>query len=142
MPPKIKLVVPKSDTPPQKPSGLKAVLTYHGLGPKRLSTFHTVPGLKRYVEAELQILKIEFNTEIERVKSMDFPLSKSITFSNIDGYIVEAAESMETGKQTLTELRLIATRHMKQIILIAQDLQEEIQFVVGGELDKNIDIFR
>ncbi|RVD83163.1 uncharacterized protein DFL_007562 [Arthrobotrys flagrans] len=128
--------LPKISTPmPPKqmvPIAVHNMHNYHGFGPKKLSTFHSVDSLKRYAEVEFKRLRVSFQQEIEKIKSSGIPLAQDITFSNIDQYIIDAIADLETEKQTLTHLRKVLILHSKTILQIAEDLQEEIQFVTAS----------
>ncbi|KAK6529396.1 hypothetical protein TWF281_008572 [Arthrobotrys megalospora] len=121
---------PKSK--PIRPTGLQAIHNYHGLGPKKLGTFHSLHSLKRYTETELRKLQREFEVEINQIKSSGIPLAKEITFSNIDQYIIDAVAGLEGEKQTLTHLRGVIAMHGRTIVQIAEDLREEIQLVIAS----------
>ncbi|KAK6510534.1 hypothetical protein TWF506_009639 [Arthrobotrys conoides] len=142
--PRKRKITPPPSSRPMKlatPSGSKKLETisiqnihnYHGLGKKRLGNFHSPGSLKRYAEAEFQKLQVSFEEEIAKVKATGIPLAQDITFSNIDDLIVDALERLETEKQTLTNLRNVIVMYGKTIAQIAEDLQEEIGYVLASE---------
>ncbi|KAK6335124.1 hypothetical protein TWF718_010562 [Orbilia javanica] len=105
---------------------------YNDLSRKKLQTFRTLGSLKSYVTGEFLRLQVSFREEIAKVKATGIPLAQEITFSNVDDYIVDAVAGFNDGKQTLTHLRDVVVMHSRTIFQIAQDLQEEIRFVMAS----------
>ncbi|KAK6511734.1 hypothetical protein TWF481_000640 [Arthrobotrys musiformis] len=110
-----------------------SIRAYHGLGPKKLGTIHTVAALKRYGTAELQKLRLAFNDEIAKIKATGGALAQEITFSNLDDFAEDAIQGMDNEKQTLTRLRVVLTNYARVIVQIAEDLREEIALVAAIE---------
>ncbi|KAJ6259616.1 hypothetical protein Dda_5254 [Drechslerella dactyloides] len=122
--------MPVTHTPPAcEGSGLRAVFNYHEMGQRKLEKVRTIAELKRYLKTGLEYLQKEINIEIANVKACNYPMAKDLTFSNVDEYVSQAIVELNEGKQTLTRLRSLAPLHMRAILAIARDLEEEIMLV-------------